>query len=414
MKKLGVVFAYEFRCTLRSKPYKTISVFLAVVLAALMCFAAYMVFGTPQTDSLQEVQSSEFRVGLVDNAGVGDALREDLPYINFVDAAPTDDFELMLDSGAYDAIIVLTGELSFECYEKMSMYQSSVISDTVALSMGETARANRLAALGVDEQQAREILNLQVSVSNISLGGFDIGKYVYNFLMIILMFLGLGLYGQLVASRVATEKTGRTMELLVTSAPADALLSGKVLGVGAASLLQLSVFLVLCMGGIGVMSFAVPSVAAVLETIKPSGADIVWLLCYFVLGFTLMAYIYGALGSLVSQTEDLSGISSLPQYVFMIGYFISVFSMSSGTCGPLLRVCSYIPVWSPVTMFSRMAAEEVPVWEIVLSLAILAATAAAAAYLSARIYRMGTLMYGKPPKMRELAAMLANERKRKK
>jgi len=165
----------------------------------------------------------------------------------------------------------------------------------------------------------------------------------------------------------------------------------------------MGIFILAALGIIrGVVSRSVMLSVIAGQILSISAFDIGCLVLYFVLGFLLYAFIFGALGSMVSQLEDLSGLASMPMYIFMIGYFISIFSSIGGESGFIMKLASFVPFWSPVVMFARMSVEEVPVIELVISLGLLVATAAVIAWLSARIYRSGMLRYGKPPRFREI------------
>jgi ABC-2 type transport system permease protein len=95
--------------------------------------------------------------------------------------------------------------------------------------------------------------------------------------------------------------------------------------------------------------------------------------------------------------------------IFMVAFFIAFYGMMSPET-PLLTVASFIPFVSPMAMFVRISMTEVPIWQIVVSVALMFATIWGTGWLAAKIYRIGILMYGKPPKIKDLAAMLRNAR----
>ena len=122
-------------------------------------------------------------------------------------------------------------------------------------------------------------------------------------------------------------------------------------------------------------------------------------------------FLYGALGSLANRSEDVNTLVMPVTFLFIIAFFVVMYSMASGSVDtPLITVCSFIPFTSPMAMFIRIAMGTVAGWEIALSVAILVLTTIAVGYLSAAIYRIGVLLYGKPPKLSEVFRMLRRER----
>ena len=125
------------------------------------------------------------------------------------------------------------------------------------------------------------------------------------------------------------------------------------------------------------------------------------------LGFFIYAFLFGALGSLANRSEDVNTLVLPVTMLFVVAFLVVMTSMGSGTVdSPLMVVCSYIPFTSPMAMFTRIAMGSVAAWEIILSVAILIATTIGVGYLSAAIYRVGVLLYGKPPKLSELFRIL--------
>ena len=126
----------------------------------------------------------------------------------------------------------------------------------------------------------------------------------------------------------------------------------------------------------------------------------VYMLIFFVLGFLIYAFMFGAVGSTASRLEDINTSVMPITILFIAGFFIVVTSMSSGDVdGTFIKICSYVPFFSPMAMFTRIAMSTVPDYEIAISIAILVASTVGIGALSAKIYRVGVLLYGTPPKM---------------
>ena len=124
------------------------------------------------------------------------------------------------------------------------------------------------------------------------------------------------------------------------------------------------------------------------------------MLIFFVLGFLIYAFLYGALGSTATKLEDIN-TSTMPLILlFVVAFIVSMMGMSSGNVDSMLmKVCSFIPFTSPMAMFTRIAMSTVPMHEILLSIAILVLSSAGIGVLAAKIYRVGVLLYGTTPRL---------------
>ena len=126
----------------------------------------------------------------------------------------------------------------------------------------------------------------------------------------------------------------------------------------------------------------------------------VYMLVFFILGFLIYAFLYGAIGSTASKLEDINTSVMPITFLFIIAFFVVIFSMSSGELDTILmKVCSYIPFTSPMAMFTRLCMSTVAWYEIAVSITILVGATVGIGILSAKIYRVGVLLYGTPPKI---------------
>lgn len=229
-------------------------------------------------------------------------------------------------------------------------------------------------------------------------------RRIVGIVFVVLSFLTLVFYGLWVASGVVAEKTGRVMELLISAATAPQLVIGKILGIGLAGLAQVSLVLapaiaaLLLSGRIGDAILGQDAGAgASLSALSPGlvGAFLV----YFVLGFALYAALYAAAGSLLSRAEDLQIIALPLSIPAVAGYFPAVLALS-GSSSWIIRMASFVPLWSPFVMMSRLAVGHVEPWELVLSIGLLLVTVPFVTWLAIRVYRAGVVMYGQPPSLR--------------
>jgi ABC-2 type transport system permease protein len=228
-------------------------------------------------------------------------------------------------------------------------------------------------------------------------------RRIVGIVFVVLSFLTLVFYGLWVASGVVAEKTGRVMELLISAATAPQLVIGKILGIGLAGLAQVTLVLapsivaLLASGSIGDALLGRDAGAgASLSALSPG--LIAAFLCYFVLGFALYAGLYAGAGSLLSRAEDLQTVALPLSLPAVAGYFPAVLALS-GSSASIIRVASFVPLWSPFVMMARLAVGTVAPWEVALSLGLLIVTVPLVTWLAIRVYRAGVVTYGQPPSL---------------
>ena len=190
------------------------------------------------------------------------------------------------------------------------------------------------------------------------------------------------------------------MELLITSAKPASMMFGKVLASCIAGLLQL-----IAIFGSALLFYNINKSAWgdnwIIESMFNIPVNLfVYMLVFFILGFLIYAFLYGAIGSTASKLEDINTSVMPITFLFIIAFFVVIFSMQNGNVDNILmRVCSYIPFTSPMAMFTRICMSTVAWYEIAISITILIGSTVGIGLLSAKIYRVGVLLYGTPPKI---------------
>ena len=225
---------------------------------------------------------------------------------------------------------------------------------------------------------------------------------------IILMFITILIYGMWVATGVATEKSSRVMELMISAASPRQLLVGKVLGIGGAGLTQ---YIAIAVPVMLVLAFQDDIAGAILGSGQaglPTGGLTIGLIAaygmFFLLGFALFALIYAAVGSFVSRPDDLQTLSLPLSLVAMAGYLSALLVLLGGGTGTLARIVSLVPPFSPFAMLARLMVSDVHPLEVALSVVILLVTIAAVAVVTVRVYATGVLLYGQRPGIRTFIA----------
>lgn len=249
---------------------------------------------------------------------------------------------------------------------------------------------------GIDYASFMAEYNAPVDCTEQILGKDAEENYWYCYALVIVIFMMIILYGVMVATSVTVEKSNRSIEVLVTSIDAKYLLFGKVFAGATAAIVQLGLILAAVLGGYGMNhTFWGDALDIVLDI---PGEVLAAFAVFGIGGFLFYAFLYGAMGALVSKTEDINKTAGTLQIAIMLVYFAVLFQLQNPD-GIVMKVCSFLPFSSYSAMFVRIGMGTVAVWEIVVSAVILFASIFGVGWLAAKIYRMGTLRYGNPIKL---------------
>lgn len=416
MKQFGTIFRFEFKNYVKSKSFLILTILLVVGIAvALSIPRIKAAFHTPEEKSPAETTVTA--VAGKNSPEIAALLLKAVPDVRFqaVDAGLAALKKDVAD-GKYESAVYLTGPLSYtRVVKNVSLYDDSESSLNDALVA--KYRTDMLEKLGVSDENAQKFLGAHVEsqMEQVAGGKDQTATFFYTYILIFALYMAIMVYGQFVASSVATEKSTRAMELLITSTDPNHLIFGKVFGAGTAGLTQFVLIF-----GSGYLFYNLNAEyyggnsggGSIVRSIFDVPLSILlYAILFFILGFFIYAFLYGALGSLVSRMEELNSTVMPVSYLFLIAFFIVFYGIMSGNVdNTLMKVCSFIPFTSPMAMFVRIAMSDVPGWEVAVSIAILVVSTAAIGFLAAAIYRIGVLLYGKAPKPREIVKMLRNSR----
>ena len=403
MKQFGKILKFELKGYLKNKAFVGVTIFLVVAIAVAM-FIPNIISVFKSDDEGATTTPTDLPVMLVYaedetlSGLVKDYFSEAFTGYNVKVADGTvDDIKSQITSGSVECAFVMSSASSYTYYvNNLNMWDSNqALADTV---LQEVYRVNAMIQNGLTPEQAGEIMSVVIESETMTLGVDQMENYFYTYIMIFALYMVILLYGQMVATNVASEKSSRAMEVLVTSAKPTSMMFGKVLASCIAGFTQLVLVFgsALLFYNINKAQLSNPIVASIFN--MPIDLFI-YLLVFFVLGFLIYAFLYGAIGSTASKLEDIN-TSVLPiTFLFIIAFFVVMFSMIGGSVDTvLMKVCSYIPFTSPMAMFTRICMSTVAWYEIFISIAILIGSTIGIGVLSAKIYRVGVLLYGTPPK----------------
>ncbi len=231
------------------------------------------------------------------------------------------------------------------------------------------------------------------------------------YLLVVLLYMSILLNSQTVMTSVAEEKTSRIAEILVATTSPAQLLAGKIGAAGAIGLIQLTLWILVGAGtGAGIVaSFGTHAhgAAGTLESgaITISAGVMVAFVLFFAIGFMQYATLYAAAASLINRTEDLGSVAAPLVIPVVGGFFLAQYALAFPQ-SPNVAVLSLVPLVSPFVMFTRMTVATVPAWQIVSSLVVNIAATVAIIWAAGKVYRVGLLLYGRPPSLAQVIAAL--------
>ena len=223
------------------------------------------------------------------------------------------------------------------------------------------------------------------------------------YVLLFLMYFTIAIYGGMIVTEIANEKSSRVMELLISAASPIQHMLAKILSIATVSLVQLSILV-----GVGYYSAQNSSLFDQLSLDSLSARTIIYLFVFFLLGYFLYATLLAALGSLVSRVEDAQQVT-LPVILLIVAAFmISMFSLNAPT-NQAVVVLSFVPFFTPMVMFLRVMLTDVPLWQVSISLILMLISISLALFVGTKFYRGGVLFYGSNP-LKQLRRILSGRR----
>jgi len=292
---------------------------------------------------------------------------------------------------------------NFEAPDAVFEFRSRKAGDFVASgsfrdAVNDAVRSQRLADASISETKLHELSQ----AVNFDEKGLDErgeekdseGTFVAAFIIGLMIYITLAIYGQAIMSAVVEEKETRIAEILFSSTSPFKLMLGKLIGVGLAGLTQLAIWVV---SAVAVVAFGMAGLSAAgvdfsMPTITP--LMIVLFFVFFLLGFFLYASIFALIGSMVTTVQE-GGQFAFPAIMILLVAFYFSFAVIRDPNSDLSFWVSIAPFLAPISMPVRILAEMPPFWQIALSALLNLVAIAGVVWLAARVYRTGMLMYGK-------------------
>lgn len=434
MNALKIIISREYISRVTKKSFILLTIFMPFLFMALILVPYW----------LSTIQDSGIRkIVVIDETGIYASEFENTAYYEYellVEADVTDQ-QSRIGKDLY-AILQITNDLSVnpKAVSLLSEKQAPMdLLNSIERTLSEKVSEQKLEAIShadnVDSNTINQVREIIESGGNISLstmrwggdgtisetstviasivgGGFTI--LIYMFIMI---------YGGMVMQAVMEEKRSRIVEVMISSVKPVYLLIGKIVGIGLVGITQLVFWGVMLailftgasffltnpeqasqmaaasgdMGGIANIDIE----GALSSIMSVNWFEIIfYFLIYFIGGFVMFASIFATIGSAVDNEEDTQQFMT-PITILMLFAFYAGFYSINNPDGPLAFWCSLIPITSPIVMMVRLPFG-VPLWEKLLSVVLLYGSFILTSIMAAKIYRVGILMYGKKPTLKEL------------
>ncbi len=220
---------------------------------------------------------------------------------------------------------------------------------------------------------------------------------------VMLIYMTVILYGQLIGRSVVQEKTGKTVEIMLSSLSPRQLLFGKIIGLGLAGILQYAVWISMAL----ILTSLVGPRFNITVPPALSVTNLLWLVILFIMAFFLYASGYAAIGAAAEDDHQLQQLA-WPLIIFLILPMLLISNLIMAPSSPIAVIFSFFPFTSPVVLLIRLLVAPPPIWQIAISIFILAASIVVLAAGAAKIFRIGILLTGKRASFKEMLKWLKN------
>ena len=440
LRNIKIIINREYLNRVKKKSFLVTTFLVPILMAALVLVPMIMMLTSQEKTKV---------IAVYDRSGVVMQALEDTKTIDYVQAPdmPLDSLKKNLEKQGFDAVLdiseineqkTVTADLT--SVKPMGVEMASNINNRIEDAI-EEYRIDSYGIEGLAQIMQDVKADIKLNTYTIDEDGeekiSETGVYaIFSMILGIIIFMFVTLFGSMVMSSVIEEKTSRVVEVLVSSVKATELMFGKIIGIACVALTQFFLWIILTFalvaGASAVMGTdllkdknptelaadmgvdaaaveqALPSdgpageISVVLDTIKnmDMGSMLLIFLVFFVFGYLLYASMFAAIGSAVENEGDSSQLQLPVTIPLMIGYFIAIYAFKAPDSS-IAFWGSMIPFTSPIVMIAR-APFGVPVWEVVVSMAALIVTFVVFAWISAKIYKVGILMFGKKSTWKDL------------
>jgi ABC-2 type transport system permease protein len=402
MNKTLLLIKHEFLGTVRRKAFVIMTIAFPLI-ALLGIFAGQLIprMITPTT--------TIEKIGYVDKIGIfTQVITEN--NIQIISYNTEDDAKTaLINKDIKEYFIIGSDYLSTGLIQRYTLTSEIAPSATVQTVIRDFLLNNMLTGNTADViQRAKNPLNIASTTLTTTgmvaprQGGFSalILSYIFGILLMMAIFTSSGYLLQ----GLGEEKENRVMEILLSSISPKQLLAGKVLGLGAAGLVQIIVWLV---SANFLMKMASATWGNVIGSLQPPPEFLILGIVYFILGYLLVAVLMAGVGSISATAREGQQMSAF----FIIPVLIPIYFLALIMEHPeniVVKILTFIPITAPITVIVRLGLSEIPLWELLVSIGILILSIWGCFVLCTKLFRTYLLMYGKRPDLKEIVRSFKN------
>ncbi|MFE4813802.1 ABC transporter permease [Peribacillus simplex] len=415
MNKFWIVLSHTYLSKLKTKSFIiTTMIMMALILVLTNISNLIDKFDSDDQEKVAVIDKTEG--SLFDSykkavAGVND----DLSIISAKDEKEAEEMVSAEDIVGY-MLIEKDETVGFKGTYKANQISDSAVSNDLLLALTQLKGQITAKELNLTEQQIAQ-LNTPPAFDTIALQKNAKTEEDLNqarglvYVLLFVIYFGVLMYATMIAMEVATEKTSRVMEILISSVPPVTQMFAKIMGVALLSLTQMILFF-----GVGYFSIK-QNLTGMDEGFfsffgfgSTDISTIIYAIIFALLGYFLYATLAACLGSVVSKIEDVQQMISPMTMLVVIAFMIAMFGLGNPSAS-YITITSFIPFFTPMIMFLRVGMLEVPFWEIAISIAVLILTIILLGIIGAKIYRGGVLMYGSSKSLKSIKNALQLSKK---
>lgn len=403
MREFLLVLKFELQAMLQKKSFLISTVLVAV--AAFVILSIPRFFSDDDKTDAEGSQTKDKTMLIYDGSAIlknQKLVEQHFPEYKITYAKSLSEVQDKVKDKEADAGFEVKAATSFVYYVNNSSLNDATSSRFEAV-LQQQYQASELAKLSYDASKVQAIYQTPVTYDTTVLGTDGMNNYFYTYVLILVLYMMILLYGNQIGVGVASEKSNRAIEILTTSCSPNALIFGKVIAGAIAGVIQTAIML-------GSFLLAYQMNAGAWDHMLDKFLDIPGLVLitfalFGILGYLLFSFLFGAVGALCSKVEEVNG-ATMPIQLLIVAVFILSFITLQNPDTLFAKIMCYFPFSSWMCMFVNVAMGSASVIEIIISLVILAATTLAMGMLGAKLYRRGTLSYGNSVKLKNIMKMI--------
>ncbi|RCW69655.1 ABC transporter permease [Saliterribacillus persicus] len=421
MNKFLIVLLHTYLSRIKSKSFViTTAIFLVFIIALANIQSIMELFDNEETDRIAVIDETE---GITEQINNQLSSNESSIVLEEFNGTKEEAEEAVLEEEFQGVLTVSENEENLpEAVYSSNAQTSTRIDGQLRMQLQQIKEAIALNQAGIDAGIMEDIyapVNFETEMISSGEGtGGEIkteeelsGARGLVYVMLFLLYFAVITYGNMIAMDIANEKSSRVMEILISSSSPVSQMFAKILGIALLGLTQVGLFIVV--GYFMIQTKKDELVGGFFEYFGLADASLatfIYAIVFFLLGYLLYATLSAMLGSLVSRMEDVQQLM-MPVILLIVAAFMVAMIGLNMPESSLITITSFIPFFTPMSMFLRVGMLEVPFWEVGLSIVIMIATILILAFIGARVYRGGVLMYGTSTSLKDFKKALQLSKK---